>query len=236
MNLILNSSIIWGMIDILDETASNTVCYRPTVPELMFGIYQNGGTFSAVILLIAMIGILLMSMKSVKFFRDWRGSKFFFGLSFEFLAHQKSKIKPEELKSSIAKDIFNVLILTGNKTKSPAAIRTDISNIVDANLRSLDSFRSAMTLLIILSLCVGLSGTLWGFHLVLYSGTMEPQEVLAGIGISLSALMTAIFFIAILYCGKSIIAGLYSNLIYKIYRKAKELHPELSGSSVDIPE
>ena len=189
----------------------------------MWGLVSEAGPIRYPIFAILFIGIFLISLKVFELFLDSKRATPLRNTPFkDFNLDQISNTlnrESEHMLSVVMSKLLNVFQTNNNADY----LHDEISNYTKYRQDIFNSFRNRIDFLSDTAGALGLLGTVWGMFKVFSSGTLERDDILAGMGLALMSTLLGLVVSITLNFASTLTEGYFTKRLSKVTNKADEL-------------
>lgn len=221
---VLSVPIFAQQLETIDSAIDNPAELEADVQTTsIFELVGQAGAIQYPIYGILIVGLLLISYRSVEIFSDNRASKEMHKYSFvdvsiddigQLIVNQK-----DYMLSSVMSKILNVFQTSRNSDY----LHDEIANFRNQKWDEFKTFKNRIDFLSDTAGALGLLGTVWGMFIVFYSGTLEREIILVGMGVALMSTLLGLLVSIALNFFSTLTEGYYSKTLLKTISKADEL-------------
>ena len=176
---------------------------------------EKGGNIRWAIFFILFLGIFVISLKSIELILDRIKSKELANADFRGMSFPQLKALVDRQPENLFSRLFYMMNKVFGTTKSAEGFREEIGSYIQIQQDSFKTFQTRMAFLSDTAGALGLLGTVWGIFITFYSGNVDSQIMVSGMGI---ALITTLMGLIV-----SMILNLCSTEIFSIFNKRMDL-------------
>jgi len=223
-----------------EETAPAEIVDTEVGPSIgnFWDLTKHAGGFRWLIFLVLIVGIFLISMKIYDLIMDMRKAQQF--EKFDLSRMNKDQIiakisrEPDHMLSRLMATLINVF----QTSKNAESLHEEIANYVQFQHDRFATFRTRIEFLADTAGALGLLGTVWGMFIVFFSGDLDRQVILTGMGIALLTTLLGLVVSIFLNFFSTVASGIYNKRLDQIIQKSDELRfrllefNEVSGDQI----
>jgi biopolymer transport protein ExbB/TolQ len=204
------------------ELESSTSDERPTIGNF-WDLTKHAGGFRWLIFGVLVVGVFLISMKIYELIIDKRRANKLESAELEkmelnhisrLIAHQQ-----DHMSSRLMATMLNVF-QTG---KSAETLHEEIANYIKFQHDRFGTFRTRIDFLSDTAGALGLLGTVWGMFVVFFSGNLDKQVILTGMGIALLTTLLGLVVSIFLNFFLTVATGIFNKRLDQIISKSDQL-------------
>jgi len=206
----------------------------------MWNLVGQAGNIRYPIFAILMVGLFLISLKVFELYRDSKKSTSLMNTPFPDLNLKQMVRTLERQTDHMLSRVMAKLINVFQTNKNADYLHDEISNYSQLQQNNFNSFKNRIDFLSDTAGALGLLGTVWGMFVVFYSGSLEKETILAGMGLALMSTLLGLIVSIILNFASTLTEGFFSKRLERVTDKADEMRfrlIELSDNpdSTDAP-
>lgn len=197
---------------------------------------KHAGGFRWLIFLVLIAGVFLISMKIYELVLDSKKAHQFEKTDLRNLEKNQIvsliSLESEHMLSRLTATLINVF----QTSRSAESLHEEIANYVQFQHDRFATFRTRIDFLADTAGALGLLGTVWGMFIVFFSGNLDKQVILTGMGIALLTTLLGLVVSIFLNFFSTVASGIYNKRLDQVIQKSDELRFRLlefnNGASV----
>lgn len=207
--------------DALPATAVDTVV-GPSIGNF-WDLTKHAGGFRWLIFLVLVVGVFLITMKIYELTVDRLKARQFERTNLQKL--DKKRItdlisrQSDHILSRLAATLINVF----QTSRNADSLHDEIANYVQFQHDKFTTFRTRIDFLSDTAGALGLLGTVWGMFIVFFSGNLDKQVILTGMGIALLTTLLGLIVSIFLNFFSTVASGIYNKRLDQVIKKSDEL-------------
>lgn len=206
----------------------------------MWSLVGQAGNIRYPIFAILMVGLFLISLKVFELYRDSKKSTSLMNTPFPDLNLKQMVRTLERQTDHMLSRVMAKLLNVFQTNNNADYLHDEISNYSQQQQNNFSSFKNRIDFLSDTAGALGLLGTVWGMFVVFYSGSLEKETILAGMGLALMSTLLGLIVSIILNFASTITEGFFSKRLEKVTDKADEMRFRLielseNPESTDAP-
>jgi len=207
--------------DALPATVVDTVV-GPSIGNF-WDLTKHAGGFRWLIFLVLVVGVFLITLKIYELTVDRFKARQFERTNLQKL--DKKSItdlisrQSEHLLSRLAATLINVF----QTRRNADSLHDEIANYVQFQHDKFTTFRTRIDFLSDTAGALGLLGTVWGMFIVFFSGNLDKQVILTGMGIALLTTLLGLIVSIFLNFFSTVASGIYNKRLDQVIKKSDEL-------------
>ncbi|HHS12645.1 MAG TPA: hypothetical protein ENN03_02625 [bacterium] len=159
------------------------------------------------------MGIVLAVKKGVELFFEWIAARRYFRPEFTRLTASQQAAAFARERYSMASDTVLHLLQTLEAAPDAGKFTEEMETFTKTRNQNFSTFRNRMAFWSDTAGALGLLGTVWGMFITFFRGTMEPQEILSGMGIALITTLMGLVISIVINLFSTEIGGFYNCLM-----------------------
>lgn len=159
------------------------------------------------------MGIVLAVKKGVELFFEWVAARRFFRPEFTRLTAPQQAAAFARERHSMASDMVLHLLRTLEAAPDAGKFTEEMETFTKTRNQNFSTFRNRMAFWSDTAGALGLLGTVWGMFITFFRGTMEPQEILSGMGIALITTLMGLVISIVINLFSTEVGGFYNRLM-----------------------
>ena len=241
--------LIWILVGAIpDSSAISSPVYNMVVEEEPSNITSLGtfwqltakaGGLRWAIFAVFVIGVFLVAWKLFELYSEWKKAAPLMNLNFRNLTLQEIVRNVEGQPQNILSRIIAALLNLFQSTGSANGLSEEIGNYVKYEQDRFDTFRTRLMFLSDTAGALGLLGTVWGMFLTFFTGNLDKQVIMNGMGIALLTTLLGLVVSIILNLSTTEVYSLFQKILDRIAGKSEELRFRLlelsSGGMQTVP-
>jgi len=176
---------------------------------------EKGGKIRWAIFFVLFLGIFVISLKSIELILDRIKSKELANADFRGMSFPQLKALVDRQPQNLFSRLFFMMNKVFSTTASAEGFREEIGSYIQTQQDSFKTFQTRMAFLSDTAGALGLLGTVWGIFITFFSGNVDSQLMVSGMGI---ALITTLMGLIV-----SMILNLCSTEIFSVFNKRMDL-------------
>lgn len=206
----------------------------------MWSLVGQAGNIRYPIFAILMVGLFLISLKVFELYRDSKKSTSLMNTPFPDLNLKQMVRTLERQTDHMLSRVMAKLLNVFQTNNNADYLHDEISNYSQQQHNNFNSFKNRIDFLSDTAGALGLLGTVWGMFVVFYSGSLEKETILAGMGLALMSTLLGLIVSIILNFASTLTEGFFSKRLEKVTEKADEMRFRLielseNPDSTDAP-
>ncbi|WP_340106293.1 MotA/TolQ/ExbB proton channel family protein [Rhodohalobacter sp. 8-1] len=201
----------------------------------MWTLVGQAGNIRYPIFAILVVGLFLISLKVFELYRDNNKSTALMNTPFPDLNLKQMVRTLERQTDHMLSRVMAKLINVFQTNKNADYLHDEISNYSQLQQNNFNSFKNRIDFLSDTAGALGLLGTVWGMFVVFYTGSLEKETILAGMGLALMSTLLGLVVSITLNFASTLTEGYFSKRLEKVTDKADEMRFRLIELS-DNPE
>lgn len=220
-----------------EEMTAPEILGTETGPSIgnFWDLTKHAGGFRWLIFGVLVVGVFLISMKIYELILDKRRAERLESADIKKLNEEQIVKLLSQQSDNLLSRLMATLINVFHTSKNAQSLHDEIANYVQFQHDRFSTFRTRIDFLADTAGALGLLGTVWGMFIVFFSGDLDRQVILTGMGIALLTTLLGLVVSIFLNFFSTVASGIYNKRLNQVIQKSDELRfrlLEFTGESV----